>query len=155
MSLSRMFVAIPVLFTGISFTPSHSTKADATALSMERKLSSVPERPSAGLGVPGSARPLDREAAVLQTNFVLQRKARIARVLLALDRVAQATLQLKPDTASRIEPVVVDLAEQAVDLSSDEALHSTDTDATLSKIEDTVSHLVRTMGRLVEPEMSL
>ena len=133
---------VPALFIGFSFTP--ATTASATSLSMEKKMSVAPRTSRAA-------------PPILPATYVMQRKARIARVLLALDKIASATLQLKPETASRLEPVVVDLAEQAVDLSSDEALLTTSgaTDDSLARLEDTVSHLVKTMNRLVEPEMSL
>ncbi len=90
-----------------------------------------------------------------QMSFVLQRKERIQNVLLALDQVAEITAQMKPETADRIEPVIVDLAEQTIDLANERALQSDETDAALGKIEATVTELIRTMNRYVEPEASL
>ena len=86
---------------------------------------------------------------------VLQRRERLQKVMLALDGIAQATLQLKPETASRLEPVVVDLAEQAIELTRNESQNSVEADQSLLKLEKTVSQLVRTLNRFVEPELSL
>ena len=94
-----------------------------------------------------------KTAPVLQA--VAQRRERIARLLVMLDHVASATLQLKPETASRVEPVVVDLAEQTIDLSSDGVIREDSTDARLMKLETTVSALVKVMRKYVEPEMEL
>ncbi len=86
---------------------------------------------------------------------VLQRRERLQKVMLALDGIAQATLQLKPETASRLEPVVVDLAEQAIDLTRDDSLNAVESEQSILKLEKTVSQLLRTMSRYVEPEMLL
>ncbi len=91
----------------------------------------------------------------IRTAAVLQRRERLQKVLLSLDGIAQATLQLRPETASRIEPVVVDLAEQAIELTRDDSVVSGEADQALLKLENTVSQLVQTMSRYVEPEMSL
>lgn len=90
-----------------------------------------------------------------QTDFVLQRKERIQNILVALDRLAEITAQMKPETADRIEPVVVDLAEQTIDLANARALQSSETDASLNKIEHTLLELTRALSRYVEPEASL
>ncbi len=88
-------------------------------------------------------------------DLVAQRKARIQSVLVQLDQVAQVTAQMKPETADRVEPVIVDLAEQTIDLANERALQAAETDATLARIEETVAHLTRTMNRYIEPEASL
>lgn len=100
----------------------------------------------------------DRQSAInskARATFVQQRKERIERMLLALDRIAAATQQMKPETAARIEPVVADLAEQTIDLASQRALDSKSTDDQLTKLEATTSELMRTMRRIVEPEADL
>jgi hypothetical protein len=90
-----------------------------------------------------------------QTDFVLQRKERIQNVLVQLEHIAQVTAQMKPETADRVEPVIVDLAEQAIDLANERALRSSETDVVLTRLEMTVSELGRTMNRYIEPEASL
>jgi hypothetical protein len=90
-----------------------------------------------------------------QMNFVFIRKQRIQRVLVALDKVAAVTQQMKPENAERIEPVIVDLAEQAIELANENTLKADSTDLTLTKLETTVTELVHTMSRYVEPEASL
>ena len=90
-----------------------------------------------------------------QIQFVLQRKERIQKVLVTLDHIAQLAAQMKPETADRVEPVIVDLAEQAIELANERALRANETEASLKKIELTVSQLSHTIDRYVEPEASL
>jgi hypothetical protein len=130
---------VPVIALGATFD-SHQVTAAASRFG-ERSLSMPRHR----------AEP----APSPQINFVLQRKARIQNVLMQLDQIAQVTAQMKPETADRVEPVIVDLAEQAIDLANEQALQSSETDAVLTRIEATVTELTRTMNRYVEPEASL
>ncbi len=139
-----MMVSVVVSSFGFLLVAAASEANHQTSASSERRLSLTPH-PVLKSAPPSAA----------QAHFIYERKARVQRVLLALDRVAAATLQMKPETASRLEPVIVDLAEQAVDLSSEEALSSPSTDAILTHLEETVSHLIQTMSRVVEPEISL
>ena len=157
MKLLQATLMVSVCVMGASRSPALQaaralTQISKSSVSSEKQLSLT--RPTVSPSVQKAAPP-PPPPPLTKTNFVYERKVRIQRVLLALDRVAAATLQMKPEMASRLEPVVVDLAEQAVDLSSDEALRLPDTDANLTKLEETVLHLIETMSRVVEPEILL
>lgn len=130
----KPILMIPILALGTAFADSHQSP---TSTSGTKAHASVQAQHSP------------------QMSFVLQRKERIQNVLIALDQVAEITAQMKPETADRIEPVIVDLAEQTIDLANERALQSDETDAALGKIEATVTELIRTMNRYVEPEASL
>lgn len=87
--------------------------------------------------------------------FMNRRKERIARILITLDRIAAVTAQMKPETADRVEPVLADLAEQALSFANDEALRTVSTDSNLTRLETTVNQLVKTVNRYVEPEVRI
>lgn len=74
------------------------------------------------------------------------RQLRVERVLVALDRLAEVSLRMEPARAQILEPVILDIAEQVLDLKTDEDLE---------RIETRVHHLVKALDRMVEPEMSL
>ena len=86
---------------------------------------------------------------------VVTRKLRIERILVALDRVAETAMQMNPDRAASLEPVILDLANQTLELTDASAVAKADTDEALDELETTISQLVGVIGRLVEPEMSL
>lgn len=88
-------------------------------------------------------------------DLIVQRKLRIERLLISLDQVAAVTLMMKPETASRLEPVIVDLAEQTLKLVDNDAIVSVKTDNELDRLEVTVGSLMKTMDRVIEPEVSL
>ena len=86
---------------------------------------------------------------------VVTRKLRIERILVALDRVAETAMQMNPDRAASLEPVILDLANQTLELTDASEVAKADTDEALDELETTISELVGVIGRLVEPEMSL
>lgn len=86
---------------------------------------------------------------------IIKRKMRIERLLVSLDRVASVAIQMRPENAERLEPVIVDLAEQTLELVTHEAIQNNETDIELDRLEVTVGRLVKTMNRMIEPEMSL
>ena len=86
---------------------------------------------------------------------IINRRMRIEKILVTLDQVAQVTLQMGPEQSAWIEPVLVDLAEQTLGLTSDEAVSDRTTDEALDDLEGTVNKLVNAVSRMVEPEMSL
>jgi hypothetical protein len=138
MTLFQTAVMVPVLAIGATFDSHH---ASAAAAHYGERTLSAPHHADV--------------KAELQTRFVLQRKARIQNVLLQLDHIAEVTAQMKPETADRVEPVIVDLAEQTIDLANEKALRSSETDSALTKIEATVGQLGKTMNRYIEPEANL
>ena len=142
MTLIHSALMAPALLLSVTFLQS---KPGSASLSAERYSSVQKLKMNA----------IDTAAANQTPNFVFIRKQRIQRMLGSLDSVAAATQQMKPEMAERIEPVIVDLAEQAIELATDQSLQAPGTDAALTKLEITVTELVHTMSRLVEPEASL
>lgn len=88
-------------------------------------------------------------------DAIISRRLRIERILITLDGIAAAALQMNPDQAVQIEPVLVELAEQTLLLTSEDAVLEPSTDGELTEIEETVEDLVVAVERMVEPEMSL
>lgn len=97
----------------------------------------------------------DAKDETLTTDTVLTRRLRIERILMTLDGIAQVALQMSPDQALRIEPVLVDLAEQTIELSDEDLVRTSDADRELNEIENTVDELVAAIEKMVEPEHSL
>lgn len=90
-----------------------------------------------------------------QGSVSTQRRLRIERLLISLDRVAEVALQMKPETTQRLEPVIVDLAEQTLELVGSDEIQNVKTDTELDRLETTVGELVNAMNKVIEPEMSL
>jgi hypothetical protein len=86
---------------------------------------------------------------------VIYRRMRIDRVLTTLDQVAAVTQQMSPEHSNRIEPVLVDLAEQTLGLVDEETIGAKETDQQLDRIEETLTGLMRSVNRMVEPEVML
>ncbi len=86
---------------------------------------------------------------------LLHRRLRIERVLLTLDQVAAVALQMTPEHSSRVEPVLVDLAEQTLELIDDASIRASATDDELDRIEETLMGLMTSINRMTEPEMTL
>lgn len=139
MTIFQTALIVPAVALGATFD-SHQVTASAARFG-ERSMA-MPKRG-------------DETQVQPQMNFVLRRKERIQNVLIQLDRIAQVTAQMKPETADRVEPVLVDLAEQTIELATEQGLQSPETDAVLERIEATVLQLTKTMNRYVEPEASL
>jgi hypothetical protein len=95
---------------------------------------------------PVKAREASRVKPQISREELALRRLRVQRVLVTLDRVAEAALKMAPERAQALEPVILDIAEQTMAIK---------TDAELEQIETTVSRLVHALGRMVEPEMSL
>lgn len=96
-----------------------------------------------------------RAQKVVNEGAALNRRLRIERILVTLDRVAEVAGQMNPDQAAELEPVIVDIAERTLDLSDDESVRRSSTDDELTEIERTVDRLVTVVENMVEPEMSL
>lgn len=93
--------------------------------------------------------------AATQENQIIERRIRIERLLMALDQVAAVALQMQPEQAERLEPVIVDIAEQTLELVPDAQIKLASTDGELDRLEDMLGKLIGSMNRMVEPEMSL
>lgn len=89
------------------------------------------------------------------TQESILRRVRVERILVTLDHVAAVAVQMNPDHADRIEPVINDLAEQSLELASEEAVSTSASDEDLERIEKTIDGLVTALDRMVEPELSL
>lgn len=95
------------------------------------------------------------ERRVASEESVTYRRLRIERVLMTLDSVAAVAMQMQPEQASRIEPVLVDLAERTLLLVEDDAIKKTSTDAELDEIEETLTGLMSSINKTIEPEARL
>lgn len=88
-------------------------------------------------------------------EVIVGRRLRIERILFSLETMAEASVQMSPDHASLIEPVITDLAEQTIELTDSDAVMDSSTDDEIEEIEKTLDQLVTAVERMVEPEMSL
>jgi hypothetical protein len=88
-------------------------------------------------------------------SVLTQRKLRIQRLLISLDKVAAVAVQMKPENAERLEPVIVDLAEQTLNLVGQSEIQNVKTDSELDRLELTVGELANALSRTIEPEISL
>lgn len=86
---------------------------------------------------------------------VMIRQLRIERILMTLDQLATIAVHMPPERAATLEPVLVELADQTMELTTEKAVVSVKTDSALEKIEATLERLGSALERLVEPEMSL
>lgn len=100
----------------------------------------------------------DQVAQTISTRggeLVVQRKLRIERLLISLDKAAEVAVLMHPQNSERLEPIIVDLAEQTLNLVGASEIQNVKTDAELDRLELTVGQLVHAMSRMIEPEMSL
>jgi hypothetical protein len=118
--------------------------------------------------VSGDSPPLMQQLKLMQVKAQIQgvsqtqneekivlRRLRAERLLVTIHRVAELASQLSPDRAHRVEPVLVNLAEQTVTLTSREAAKSASTDVELEKLEVVLDRLASVLDHFVEPEVSL
>lgn len=142
-----MFVPLVVsasLSTSGSFSPL-SSFSGSHALS-PTKVQSVVER----VASTGERKVADRAGELL-----IQRRLRIERLLISLDRAASVAIQMHPQNSQRLEPVIVDLAEQTLNLVGSSEIQNVKTDSELDRLETTVGELMSAMNKMIEPEMSL
>lgn len=141
----KLFSAVPTLLiapvlASSLFIGSISEDAQATALNDPRSK------------VESSRAQLVSETV---SRSLVQRRLRIERLLVSLDSIAEVALQMKPETTQRLEPVIVDLAEQTLSLVGGDEIQNVKTDSELDRLELTVSQLVGALNKMIEPEMSL
>lgn len=101
---------------------------------------------------------IEAQGAIPESNVpeqVALNRARIERILSALNRVAEVSMQMEPERASQLEPVILDLAEQAMALSTQEIAIQASTFSDLEKIETTVKRLSHAVATSIEPELQL
>lgn len=154
MTLLKAAILVPVFVSGFWFT--QTAPASLSAMSQARgegvKKNASPRNP---VRHPSSVHPKRAAQRTVSEAAELNRRLRIEQILMTLDRVAEVTGQMSPERAVALEPVLVDLAEQTLELTSDEAVQSPSTDEELDEIEGTVSKLVGVVETMIEPEMSL
>ncbi len=102
-----------------------------------------------------STKSLEAKSETSKEALASDRRVRIENILGALNRVAEVSMQMDPDRAAELEPVILDLAEQAMELSASEVVVKASTDAELTKIEDQVKELTIALAGSIEPEMTL
>ncbi|MES2857119.1 MAG: hypothetical protein V4692_14720 [Bdellovibrionota bacterium] len=144
MMILRAALVIPAFASGLWF--SESTVAPASAAGPVKAEASQAKKSS----------PAMSPVAVQKPNeSVVARRLRIERVLMTLDHVAAVALQMNPESSERIEPVLVDLAEKTLELIDEDSIRSASADGELDRIEETLTGLMQTMNRMIEPEMTL
>ena len=95
--------------------------------------------------------PTDRS----NNEIVYQRRERVEHILGALNRINEVSMQMDPDRAATLEPVLMDIAEETMALSDRSTIVKPTTDEDLGRIEATVKKLSHAVARSIEPEMSL
>jgi hypothetical protein len=109
-------------------------------------------------GVPGEFPPPaveeKSEGSELERE-VISRRIRIEKILMTLEYVAEVTMEMHPDQLDAVEPVIADIADQTLELTSIEAVLDEATDKDLQEIEATVDDLVYAIERYVEPQINL
>lgn len=95
------------------------------------------------------------EAGVEGDEVTLVRRTRIENILAVLNRVAEVSMQMEPERAAQLEPVILDLAERAMELSQKEVVLKASTARDLDQIEKTVRRLSHAVANSIEPEMRL
>lgn len=98
---------------------------------------------------------LEAQGVVGADEPVVANRIRIEKILEVLNRVAEASIQMEPERASQLESVVLDLAEQAMALSTQDVAIKASTLKDLEKIELTVQKLSNAVANSIEPEMQL
>lgn len=87
--------------------------------------------------------------------MMVSRRERIERLLTNLEVVAGIAQQMAPERAAQIEMVLDEMVGQCVELANERALRDRATDAKLLSLEKSLSRLVNTFDRILEPELSL
>ena len=95
------------------------------------------------------------EASTEADEVMVVRRTRIENILAVLNRVAEVSMQMEPERAAQLEPVILDLAEQAMALSQKEVVVKASTGRDLDQIEKTVRRLSHAVANSIEPEMQL
>jgi hypothetical protein len=106
-------------------------------------------------GESSTERPMEKVRTTATEQAVMGRKIRIQKLLTTLDRVAEISMQMSPERSSTLEPVIVDLAERTLELTSNDTVRNDSTDQKLGQLELTLDRLVGVLGKIVEPEVSL
>ena len=88
-------------------------------------------------------------------ELTVVRRTRIENILAVLNRVAEVSMQMEPERAAQLEPVILDLAEQAMALSQREVVVKASTAKDLDQIEKVVRRLSHAVANSIEPEMQL
>lgn len=121
---------------------------------------SFPTNANSEKALPTKVEPAVKQAVTQVVNapneaVLTQRKVRIQRLLISLDKVAAVAIQMKPENTERLEPVIVDLAEQTLNLVGQSEIQNVKTDSELDRLELTVGELANALNRMIEPELTL
>lgn len=143
MAIIKTLIFIPAALSGLWFA---QPTMDPSPLRAERK---------AKAGTVSEATQSAQELELGPGHDVMARRMRLHNVLSQLDVVAGICMQMAPERSARLEPVLVDLAEQALRLSDDATIRRASTENELDKLEATIARLVKAISRVVEPEFSL
>jgi hypothetical protein len=150
MGLIKTLAVIPLLVSGL-FLIKADPGASAGGSAGPHAMVHIADESGGGRDVPKGIETGESELE----RQVIARRMRIERIMMTLDYVAEVTMQMHPDQLDSVEPVIVDLAEQTLELTSVEAVLDEGTDEDLDELESTVDDLVIAIERYVEPEMNL
>lgn len=143
---------VPAAELKVGPLPAHEQNRNAEVV--ERKQRAVQVEASAARKArsePTRASSSDRTSP----EAIIEKRIRIERLLVSLDSIAAVALQMQPEHSSRLEPVIVDLAERTLELVDADVLATARADDELEEIESTVDGLMETMTRWVETETTL
>ncbi len=74
---------------------------------------------------------------------------------MTVERLNEVAMQMKPEESIRLDPVLNDIAQETLDLVDDDSLSADQLDDQIGALEKTVSHLVKSLQREIEPEATL
>lgn len=159
MALFKLAILVPSFTVGAWFIhqgppPGSAPLAPITGVALAPRTPAALSGDKAVASVPTEAKAKSSKRADSTQESIL-RRVRVERILVTLDHVAAVAVQMNPDHADRIEPVINDLAEQSLELASEEAVSTSASDEDLERIEKTIDGLVTALDRMVEPELSL
>ena len=96
-----------------------------------------------------------KETKPVSADVIIERRLRIEGLLSNLDHVAAVAMQMKPEEADRLEPVIVDLAERTLELVDAEQLVQPSAEQELEDLETALSSLMEALTRQVQTEAVL
>ncbi len=117
-----------------------------------------------GASVANHPTTLSREAVLVQSipsdrisreDILIQRQIRIERILKLIDLLTEATQLMNPDQAWRIEPVLLDLTDQTLELVEEGVVSRPWADEKIKDIENSLERLVQALEKTVATEISI
>lgn len=161
MSLLRLALVIPSFLVGVLVF--HRIGAESHAemtppipvISIPVPVAPAPETPAQTTVVKKKKKAQTAVAERMAADVIIERRLRIEGLLTHLDQVAAVAMQMKPEEADRLEPVIVDLAERTLELVDAEALAEPAADIELEDLEEALAKLMEAVTLQVQTETVL